>query len=157
MQHYDIQDFTDDQLKELGQCPGVKVDLKRHIADIPFMAEGLFLSIRNDECVRIQDNKNIATNSVNRTIKSNNEPEKHSNITPKFSLEPDSNQNKEANTTNNICEAILNMFNGEIVGFSDALNELYEERSAIMEYDGGLTREEAEVAAKSIVVKQLPF
>lgn len=36
---------------------------------------------------------------------------------------------------------------------SEALREAFEERAAIMEYDGGLSREEAERAAWALVLK----
>ena len=37
---------------------------------------------------------------------------------------------------------------------SDAVREAFEERAAIMEYDGGLTRDEAERAAWALILEQ---
>jgi len=37
---------------------------------------------------------------------------------------------------------------------SDAVREAFEERAAIMEFDGGLSRDDAERAARAIVLKQ---
>ena len=40
-----IQGFTASQIEELKQCPGITIDTENHFADVPFVAEGLFLSI----------------------------------------------------------------------------------------------------------------
>ncbi len=42
---YSINGFSDCQINELKQCPGVNIDMGNLIAEVPFMTEGLFLSI----------------------------------------------------------------------------------------------------------------
>jgi len=42
---HSIKDLSDKQIEELRQCPGVIITLDKHIAEVPMMAEGLFLSI----------------------------------------------------------------------------------------------------------------
>ncbi len=51
----------------------------------------------------------------------------------------------------NVIEKVLSAFDGEIVGFTGALKDLYEERAAIMEFDGGLTKRQAEAEAANII------
>lgn len=47
----------------------------------------------------------------------------------------------------NVIEKALRTFKGKIVGFTGILKELFDERSAIMEFDGDLTKERAEAEA----------
>ncbi len=42
---YSIKDFSDKQIEELNQCPGINIDKNKLIAEVSFMADGLFLSI----------------------------------------------------------------------------------------------------------------
>jgi hypothetical protein len=50
---YSIQDFSDSQIEELRQCPGVNIDIDKHVAEVPFVAEGLFTAIANrDEAIK---------------------------------------------------------------------------------------------------------
>ncbi len=42
---HSIKDFSDSQIEELRQCPGVIITLDKREAEVPMMAEGLFLSI----------------------------------------------------------------------------------------------------------------
>ena len=42
---HSIQYFSDNQIKELKQCPGVNIDMDNRVAEVPFMAEGLFSTI----------------------------------------------------------------------------------------------------------------
>ncbi len=44
MEH-SIKDFSDKQIEELKQYPGIKIDADSLFAEVSFMAEGLFLSI----------------------------------------------------------------------------------------------------------------
>ncbi len=44
---YSIENLSDKQIEELRQCPGVIITLDKHEAEVPMMAEGLFLSISN--------------------------------------------------------------------------------------------------------------
>lgn len=57
--------------------------------------------------------------------------------------------------SDNAVERVLNMFDGEVVGFIGALKELYEERAAIMQFDGGLSRDQAESLAIKITLNLL--
>ena len=66
---------------------------------------------------------------------------------------------KECSTGNfdvgSVVKKILNTFDGTVVGLSGPLKELYEERAAITELDGGLFREEAESSAIKTILKLL--
>ncbi len=42
---HSIQDFSDSQIEELRQCPGVNIDIDKRVAEVPFVAEGLFSAI----------------------------------------------------------------------------------------------------------------
>lgn len=42
---HSIKDFSDKQIEDLRQCPGVIITLDECEAEVPMMAEGLFLSI----------------------------------------------------------------------------------------------------------------
>lgn len=57
----------------------------------------------------------------------------------------------------NLIEIVLNLFDGEVVGFTGLLKELFEERAAIMEYDGGLLRKQAESTAIKTVLKHSKY
>ncbi len=56
---HSIKDFSDDQIEELRQCPGVSIDTDNLVAEVPFIAEGLFFAIaKNKEIARgLQHNK----------------------------------------------------------------------------------------------------
>lgn len=59
------------------------------------------------------------------------------------------------NTYSDVIKAVTEMFDGIVVGFIGDQNELYEERAAIMEYDGGLTKRQAEAEAANIILNHL--
>ncbi|ODS30641.1 MAG: hypothetical protein SCARUB_04242 [Candidatus Scalindua rubra] len=46
---YSIQYFSDSQIEELKQCPGLKIDINNRVAEVPFIAEGLFSTIANNK------------------------------------------------------------------------------------------------------------
>ena len=52
---HSIQNFSDKQIEELKQCPGVKIDINNRVAEVPFIAEGLFSTIaiaNNKEAIK---------------------------------------------------------------------------------------------------------
>ncbi len=50
---HSIQFISDSQIEELRQCPGVNIDIDKHVAEVPFVAEGLFTAIANrDEAIK---------------------------------------------------------------------------------------------------------
>ncbi len=42
---YSIKDFSNSQIEELKQCPRVNIDVSNRVAEVPFVAEGLFSAI----------------------------------------------------------------------------------------------------------------
>ncbi len=46
---HSIQNFSDKQIEELKQCPGIKIDINNRVAEVPFIAEGLFSTIANNK------------------------------------------------------------------------------------------------------------
>ncbi len=46
---HSIKDFSDRQIEELNQCPGVKIDTDNSVAEVPLMAEGLFSAIASNK------------------------------------------------------------------------------------------------------------
>lgn len=57
----------------------------------------------------------------------------------------------------NVIEKVLRTFEGKIVGFTGILKELFEERSAIMEFDGGLTKKNAEAEAIKNILNYITY
>lgn len=62
---------------------------------------------------------------------------------------------KYVNTYSDVMKAVTEKFDGTVVGFTGDLKELLEERAAIMEYDGGLTKRQAESEAAKIILTHL--
>lgn len=167
---YSIHNFTNDRIDELLRCPGVRIDKDKLIADIPFMATGLLLSISGienlielDKCVEVINKSSFREEPVfsngsagklqtqseiindNPSTKSNNEQQLSEGLLHNYFSYFGKN---EINTI----KLVLNMFDGKVVGFTGNMREFYEERAAIIEFDGGFKRVEAEAEALKFIL-----